>query len=369
MSGNDLSAPVDTPISATGNDRSNHQNDETHQQPSGIPEYGSGERRSMSPVEQGGDSMLGSFPAVVATQALCSKIVENFHSSKISKGAALSWIHTTLIDALPEDLSAVEDNFAQYLSIVEDHEHHLTQAKECGNKRSAEDGEHHNDGDEGQPEQESPILTKHAKPDNSQYPWVVSDFIWNITLSPSLTTNLDLLKLYAIDPKGTRRSLINSPSCPEFPDSEWTNILACHAVNLDAVLSGYYSTSNNDERVESIGEVEIKFGTVAPTKVILSAGKWTISWNKTSCLTSTAFPHHAGELADYAEYVVGLFAATNIHFHDQVILFDKAVQHHIGSHRDLELTDFNKFADIAGQSMQAGGATSLAEAGVPPNVI
>jgi hypothetical protein len=39
----------------------------------------------------------------------------------------------------------------------------------------------------------------------------------------------------------------SDPSCPEFPDLEWTNILAGQAVNLNAVLTGYYSTSNNDE--------------------------------------------------------------------------------------------------------------------------
>ena len=360
MSGNDTSALLDTPISVAANDHGNHQNDETDQQPSGILEHVSGERRSMSPL--GGDSMLGTFPAAVATQAHCSKMVEDFRSSKISKGAALSRIHTTLVNALPEDLPAVEDGFARYLSIVEDHEHHLTQAKQRGDKRSGEDEEHHNDGDEGKPERKSPISTKRAKPDDSQYPWIVSDFIRNITLSPSISATLDLLKLYAIDPKGTKRSLINSPSCPEFHDSEWTNILAGRAVNLDAVLSGYYSTSNNDERVESIGEVEIKFGTVAPSKVISSAGEWTISWNKTSRATSTVFPHRAGELADYAEYIVGLFAATDIHFHDRVILFDKAVRRRIGSRRDLELTDLNKFADLKAVHMDSIGAAVVQRA-------
>jgi len=90
----------------------------------------------------------------------------------------------------------------------------------------------------------------------------------------------------------------------------------CSSFGILLNFKGYYSISNNDEQVESIGEVEIKFGMVAPTKVVSSAGKQTISWNRTSHATSTAFPHHAGELADYAEYMVGLFAATDIHFHD-----------------------------------------------------
>ena len=101
---------------------------------------------------------------------------------------------------------------------------------------------------------------------------------------------------------------------------------------------------------------------MAPSKVVSNAGEWTISWNKTSRATSTAFPHRAGELADYAEYIVGLFAATDIHFHDRVILFDKAVHRRIGSRRDLELTDLNKFADLKAAHMDSIGAAVVQRA-------
>jgi len=184
----------------------------------------------------------------------------------------------------------------------------------------------------------------------------VSDLIHSVTLSPSLTATLDLLKLYAVDPKGTKCSLVNSPTCPEFPDSEWMNILAGHTVNLDVILTGYYLTSNNDEHIESIGDLDIKFGTVAPTKIVSSAGEWKITWNRTSWAMSMAFPHHVGELADYAEYIIGLFAATDILFHNQVILFDKAVCCCVGSRCDLELTHFDKFTDLRTAHMDSIGA-------------
>ena len=67
-----------------------------------------------------------------------------------------------------------------------------------------------------------------------------------ILLSPSLRSTLELLELYVIDPRGTKCSLVNSPTCSEFLDSEWTNILAGRTINLDAVLSDYYLTSNNN---------------------------------------------------------------------------------------------------------------------------
>ena len=78
------------------------------------------------------------------------------------------------------------------------------------------------------------------------------------------------------------------------------------AVNLDHVLSEYYSTSNNDECIKSIGNVEIKFGTVSPMKLVTTAGDWSIAWNRTSHATIIAFPHRASELADYSEYIIGL---------------------------------------------------------------
>ena len=44
-----------------------------------------------------------------------------------------------------------------------------------------------------------------------------------------------------------------------------------------------------------------------------------------------AFPHWASELVDYGEYIIGLFGATDVLFHDCVIAYDRAVRHRIGS--------------------------------------
>ena len=110
--------------------------------------------------------------------------------------------------------------------------------------------------------------------------------------------------------------LINSPSCPEFPDSEWTNVLAGCFINLDVVLTGYYSTSNNNKQVEEIRDFEIHFGTVNPTKNLSTVGEWNITWNQSSQAICAAFPPRASKLAQYAEYIIGLFAAIDVHFHD-----------------------------------------------------
>ena len=354
--------PLETPISGGNDDTQGGNSDEGEQQHRGTtPERGSGNRRSLSAESgEGRNRTLGNVPVSIAVLAACNKPIEDFRASRISKATALSRIYITLVDALPEDPSGVEEAFACYIDIIENHEHHVSEAERRGNReRSKSPVQQQID------EEELSRPTKRAKPDDSQYPWVISDFIHSVTLSPSLTATLDLLKLYAVDPKGTKRSLINSPTCPEFPDSEWTNILAGRAVNLDAVLTGYYSTSNNDERIESIGDLDIKFGTVAPTKIVSSAGEWTIAWNRACRATSMAFPHRAGELADYAEYIIALFAATDILFHDRVILFDKAVRRRVGSRRDLELTHFDKFADLRTAHMDSIGAAVVRRSPIP----
>src|SRR5271155_5788463 len=106
-----------------------------------------------------------------------------------------------------------------------------------------------------------------------------------------------------MDPKTTIRSLTNSPSCPEFPESEWKNIIGGKAVNLDAVLSGQLSTTNDELKVEKFGDLELSFGTVEPTKVVKNGGEWSIAWNRTVRATAFAFPHRLQELTGYGEYI------------------------------------------------------------------
>ena len=307
----------------------------------------------------------GNFPIANAALASCNAILEDYRSSRISKGIALCRIYTTLLEAVPDDESTpatVEEAFSRFLTIIENHQGHLAEAERHGHCQRSDSPQPIPEGNPNHEDLEDIPPPKRAKPDDSKFPWTISDFIHGATLSPSLSKSLKLLKLYAIDPKGAKRSLINSPSCPEFPDSEWTNVLAGRAINLDTVLTGYYSTSNNDERVEEIGDFEIRFGTVNPTKIVSTAGEWSITWNRSSWAICAAFPHRAGELAQYAEYIIGLFAATDVHFHDRVILFDKAVRRRVGARRDLELTDFNKFFDLRSTHMDSIGAAVVQRA-------
>lgn len=153
--------------------------------------------------------------------------------------------------------------------------------------------------------------------------------------------------MYMEDPKRAKRSILTSARCPEFPDAEWTNLIHGRPVNLDAVLSGLFSTTTDDERIESLGTgLELRFGAVAPTKVIEDAGTWTIAFGRMSSATLFLFPHRARELATYRDYIIGLFAATSKSFHNRIIAFDRAARKRVSSCRNIELSDFSAFMDI-----------------------
>ena len=90
----------------------------------------------------------------------------------------------------------------------------------------------------------------------------------------TLSKTLKLIEVYTVDPKETKRSLVNEPDCPEFLDSEWKNIIAGRAVNHDAVLSGQISTTHDEPKVENFGDLEIIFGAVEPTKLVKNGGQY-----------------------------------------------------------------------------------------------
>ena len=121
--------------------------------------------------------------------------------------------------------------------------------------------------------------SKRIKVDESVYAWVASRKDKRTVLRESLAKSLKLIEVYTIDPKATKRSLVNEPDCPEFPDSEWKNIISGRAVNLDAVLSGQLSTTHDNPKTEKFGDLEISFGAVEPSKVVKNGGNWTIAWN------------------------------------------------------------------------------------------
>ena len=333
----------------------------------GIPASNLGERTGVRDAD----------PPVTATQgeelrsqgvlATCDGFVSDYRNLRISKAGALANIYATLVAEINEEGEAVERPFGRYIAILENHDQFIGAAGKRGTRdrstspEGPDDNEHEDDeGEEGEREEYSG--RKRARLDSTSdgskpaYPWNTTGASPRVTLSVALEKTRKLLKLYAIDPKGAKSSLLNEPDCPEFPDGEWKNILAGRAVNLDNVLSGYHSVSNNDEHIEILGDLEFKVPSVTPNKVVKTTGDWSIAWNKTVRATVFAFPHRSRELSSYGETIINLFGATHVNFHSRVIAFDRAVRRRVGSRRDVELTDLHEFLDLRTSHMDNIGA-------------
>jgi hypothetical protein len=278
----------------------------------------------------------------------CEKFVAQYRKGDVSKAFAYAAIHDEISRAIGDDFTRAEASFSSFIAAIESHDSEVDMALERGGG-----GERRDKRRAGTPETDDPDAgsdddrdTKRTKVDEGAFPWNAPRLFGPSNMLVALKTTLKSIQLFSTDPKAMKRYLTNSPDCPEFPDSEWKNVIAGRAVNLDAVLSGQFSTSNNDVKIEKMGDIEITFGAVEPTKTVSNGGDWTIAWNKTVRATSFAFPHRLRELTEYGEYITSLFAATNQSFHSRIIAFDKAVRRRIGSVRNIELSDHHKFADL-----------------------
>ncbi|KAF7340206.1 hypothetical protein MVEN_01939200 [Mycena venus] len=298
-------------------------------------------------------------PAVQTALSDCELIVDHFRTQRVDKASAIHQIYQKLVGTGVAELD-VQTSFTSYLRAIEDHD----EAERAAAARGAQRQPPARGGGVGAGLRRSPTPPAFERPGGRsnalelQYPWAVSEFIESSVypLSPSLTKTLDILKVLLEDPKRAKRSLLTSARCPELPESEWTNLVSGRTINLDAVLSGLFSTTTDDERSEILGGgLELRFGTIAPTKTVSDAGTWTIAYDRARTATLYVFPHRAKELDDYRDFIIGMFAATHSSFHGRVIEFDKAARKRVSQRRDMELTDFHKFMDIKTALMDSTG--------------
>jgi hypothetical protein len=296
----------------------------------------------------------------------CNRLIEEYRKGKILKASVYVEIQSKLVGALGDNRARSDAAFGSFIATIESHDSEVEMAARRAaavDTRKRSSSAPVSDVDEQQSDGEP--VSKRPKVDESAYAWVAGRKGKHITLSDGLTKTLKLIDAYTVDPKAAKRSLTNEPDCPEFPDSEWKNVIAGRAVSLDAVLSGQLSTTHDELKVERFGDIEVSFGAVEPSKVVKNGGDWSIAWNRTIRATVFAFPHRLQELTSYGEYIINLFAVTHPTVHGRVIAFDKAVRKRVGSVRNLELSDYEKFADLKIAHMDSIGISvaSKGEAG------
>ena len=122
-----------------------------------------------------------------------------------------------------------------------------------------------------------------------------------------------------------KSSILTSPYAPQFPNSKWANVIIRAMVTLNHVLSGTFAVSNNNRDVEVIGGIQFKFGAARVAKQVKTSGDWFIAWNMYSKVVMFAFPHRQNKLQYCSQSILGLFSATSVEHHSNILLFDKAV--------------------------------------------
>jgi hypothetical protein len=84
--------------------------------------------------------------------------------------------------------------------------------------------------------------SKKCSLDESHFTWLVDDEVDTAVLTVSQELTHKLIQNHVLDLKASKCMVLGSKHVPEFPNSEWNNILAGKAINLDVIFSGMYST-------------------------------------------------------------------------------------------------------------------------------
>ena len=144
-----------------------------------------------------------------------------------------------------------------------------------------------------------------------------------------------------------KASLLNSPTLPQFPKSEWVSLLSGCAVDLDHVLASHYSTSHEEKRTERISDLEFFIsGCSKPTKAVETHSNWVSAWDQMVEATLFVFEHRGMELREYGRHITQLFTSLDAPLHSRIIQYDRAVRNRAAQRRNLLLTNFSEVMDL-----------------------
>jgi hypothetical protein len=224
-----------------------------------------------------------------STPHLCMDIVRDYGKDLFSKVFAVKSILAAFDkSAAYEDVqqSQIDAAIGTYLAMLNQHDNTRSLAAIRGGRSGAndqleEDGDHEHTPASKRRRSESPgahTSSKKRVPDESLFAWLANDDSDDTTLTPNQELTRKLVQNHVLDLKASKRMVLGAKRVPEFPDSEWNNVLAGKAVNIDAVFSGMYSTITDNRAIENIGDLELHFGATKPAKTVGTHGDWVVAW-------------------------------------------------------------------------------------------
>ncbi|KAF8591559.1 hypothetical protein K439DRAFT_1326556 [Ramaria rubella] len=158
----------------------------------------------------------------------------------------------------------------------------------------------------------------------SDLPWEVNQPLCPSHLGPELHQTQQLLKRFSRDYRAVRTSISISDNHPEFPDSEWDNIIRGRPVNLNKVLSTMYVVGADSKRIKHVSALELRIRSSAPVKKVSTQGEWGLAWDRACKALMFIFPHRINKLWKYRTFIHRTFGAHQTKFHNRIILFDQA---------------------------------------------
>jgi hypothetical protein len=299
--------------------------------------------------------------AVEKARSECLRYVERYRNDDISKTLATAHISKTVIGLGPAITeSAARAALEAYYGMLDDHASSQEAANKRGRERTRDDLSKRKEKENARGEDRSmsrspsrslsrsrsgsPEPKRRKTIDVSAQPWLVKSVIEEACLSPELKKTLDYLRAWSVDPKTVKNSITQSASCPEFPQSEWVNIIAGKAVSLDHILSATYTTIADNRNVTKFGNIEITSENSAPPlKLVKTHGEWSAAWQKAQIAYTYVMPHRATELQRYGDHISQLFSAFSPANHGRIINYDKALRTLVASRRNVTLGDYHEF--------------------------
>lgn len=289
----------------------------------------------------------------------CLNIIEIYRKgtrTPLAKADVIRDITTALTTTTPQFAEAdINDALGSYLHIIQQCDPPVQAVEPAGSAEQRASGASDEAGTLDEPlvgakrtQSPEPAAGSRKRPrsDETEYPWTIRENISGPELCNDLRRTLELLRTYAKDLKFAKTSILTAASAPQFPNSEWSNILVGAMVDLDRVISGSFAVSSDNREVEIIGGLQFKFGAAKPAKQVRTSGDWFIAWRLYTQAITFAFPHRRSELDTYGVQVLALFAATLPANHSNIISLDKAIRVRVGDRRDLLLTDNASFDDL-----------------------
>ena len=296
----------------------------------------------------------------------CLDFIETYRKgprTPLANAAVIRDITTALTTATPQFSEAeINDALGSYLKIIVQHDKSIeTAAQGNGEVNGSETIDEPSLASKRALSPDAAIGTgKRQKPSEVDFSWSIRE---NLSSGSELCNNLqrtlELLRKFARDLKFTKSSILTAANAPQFPNSEWSNIIIGAMVDLDHVISGSFTVSSDNRETEVVGGIQFKYGAAKPVKQVKTSGEWFIAWGIYTQAAAFAFPHRKSELDSYGTQILSLFAATSPNSHSHVLSLDKAIRVRVGERRDLLLTDNAKFDDLRLYWLNPIGAGTL----------